>query len=164
MFYPHNQDARQPANPNEFPPPALVNMWYGCAALLQWGNKATIDAIWSSVRSDYYNNVSSEGENTNGGNNSSGDGGNSSGDDDPNGGGNSNGDVTPPEAEPTARSRRPPKKGAHTQSRSHLNTMEEALDLVMVLRSYPKSERREEPSTQEQDQSREKVTSWLGSQ
>jgi hypothetical protein len=160
VFYPHNQDARQPANPNEFPPPALVDMWYGCAALLQWGNRPTIDAIWSSVRSEYYNDVSSEGE----GSPTEDNGNDSNGSNDLHGGGNSNGDVTPSEAEPAARSRRPREKGAHTQTGSYLNTMEEALDLVMLLRSYRKSGRREEPSpTQEQDQSREKVTAWLGS-
>jgi hypothetical protein len=51
IFYPHNQNARQPAGANVFPPDVLVDMWYGCAALLQWGMNETVDRIRHSVES-----------------------------------------------------------------------------------------------------------------
>jgi hypothetical protein len=42
-------------------------MWYGCTALLQWGNDQTVNQIWDSVESEYYDNVNSNGENNSNG-------------------------------------------------------------------------------------------------
>ena len=51
---PNNQDARLPADMSQFPPPIIVDMHYGCAAILQWGTAETSAAIWTSVESVYY--------------------------------------------------------------------------------------------------------------
>jgi len=121
IFYPHNQNARQPANIDGFPPTALLNMWYGCAALLQWGVSQTIDTIRSSVGSQYYDIANSEGER-------------SPGDDDFNGGDNSDKEpLTPPKSKEIAQPSRAQGKGGRTQSGSRLNTMNEAMDFLTLL-------------------------------
>jgi len=66
-FYPHNQNAQQPAGANVFLPDVLVDMWYRCTALLQWGINETVDKIRHSVESEYYDNINSNGEDDNGG-------------------------------------------------------------------------------------------------
>jgi hypothetical protein len=45
QIFPHNQDARLPADMSQFPPPVIIDMLYGCAALSQWGIPQTIKAI-----------------------------------------------------------------------------------------------------------------------
>ena len=173
-FYPHNQNARQPAAENVFLPDVLVDMWYGCAALLQWGIHETVDQIQDSVESEYYDNVDSNGEDDNGGDGGDGanggddsnrgrltpckgkekahsvgvEGAGSPGNDDSNGGDDLNGgSLTLPE-------------GARTASTPRLKTMDDAMDFLLLLWSG-----REDPSisTQEKEQSRDKVTSWLQS-
>jgi hypothetical protein len=56
---PHNQDARLPADMNQFPPSIIVDMYYGSAAMLQWGIAQSSAAIWSSLESLYYDNIGS---------------------------------------------------------------------------------------------------------
>ena len=51
---PHNQDAHLPANMSQFPPPVIVDMFYGCAAVLWWGIPQAANAIELSVGSLYY--------------------------------------------------------------------------------------------------------------
>ena len=58
---PHNQDARRPANMGDFPPPIIVDMFYGCPALLKWGMQEGRDGIWSSAQLSYYD-LSESGE------------------------------------------------------------------------------------------------------
>jgi hypothetical protein len=182
IFYPHNQNARQPAGTNIFPPDVLVDMWYGCAALLQWGMNETVDKIQHSVESEYYDNVNSNGEDYNGGNGGNGGNGTNGGDDlnggrltpckgnekahsvgvegagspgnrDSNGGDDLNGgSLTLPE-------------GARTAPTPRLKMMDDAMDFLLLLWSHQKSGHREDPSisTQKKEQSRDKVTSWLQS-
>jgi hypothetical protein len=158
-FYPHNQNTRQPAGANVFPPDVLVDMWYGCAALLQWGMNETVDRIWHSVESQYHDNV-----NSNGGRltprkgkekaHSVGvEGAGSPGNHDSNGGDDLNGgSLTLPE-------------GARTAPTPRLKTMDDAMDFLLLLWSHQNSGHREDPSisTQEKEHSRDKVTSWLQS-
>ena len=149
-------------------------MWYGCAALLQWGIHETVDQIQDSVESEYYDNVDSNGEDDNGG-----DGG-----DGANGGDDSNrGRLTPCKGKEKAHSvgvegagspgnddsnggSLTLPEGARTASipRARLKTMDDAMDFLLLLWSHQKFGR-EDPSisTQEKEQSRNKVTSWLQS-
>jgi hypothetical protein len=155
MHFPHNQDARQPANTDNFPPPAVLDMWYGCAAVLRWGVAETINKIQSSARPHYYDIPSSEEED-------------SPGDDDLNGGDNLDREsLTPPKGKgkERAQSSRAQGKEGRTQSGSHLNTMGEAMEILMHLWAHPMSGHRGDPSsTQENDQSRDKVNVWLQAQ
>lgn len=123
----------------------------GCVALLRWGNRQAIDAIWSSIGSEYYNNVDPADDVLN---------------DDSNGGdGLNGGSLILSEEKPIVRPRRARAKGARTQYGFHLNTMEDVIDLGLFLWSHPKSGRQEGPSsTREQDQSCGKVNVWSQSQ
>jgi hypothetical protein len=153
MFYPHNQNARQPADIDDFPPPVLLEMWYGCAAVLRWGVQLTINTIWSSVGGHYYD-IDDDAPGDDG----------APGDDDLNGGDNSDREsLTPPKGKETAQSSRGQGKEGHTQSGSPLNTMGEAMEFLMLLWAHPRSGHRAGPSsTQEKkDQSRDKVDAWL---
>ena len=131
-------------------------MWYGCAALLQWGIHETVDQIQDSVESEYYDNVDSNGEDDNGG-----DGG-----DGANGGDNSNrGRLTPCKGKEKAHSvgvegagspgnddsnggddlNGKSLEGARMASTPRLKTMDDAMDFLLLLWSHQKSGR-EDPS------------------
>jgi hypothetical protein len=182
IFYPHNQNARQPAGAKIFPPDVLVDMWYGCAALLQWGMNETIDKIRHSVESEYYDNVNSNGEDDNGwdggdGANGANGGNGTNGGDDLNGG-----RLTPRKGKEKAHSvgvdgaglpgNRDSNggddlnggslslpKGARTAPTPRLKTMDDVMDFLLLLWSHQKSGHREDLSisTQEKEQSRDKV-------
>ena len=62
---PHNQDARLPADMSEFPAPIIVEMFYGCVALLRWGIPQASDAIWLLAGSLYYDETGSRVSNKN---------------------------------------------------------------------------------------------------
>lgn len=61
LIYPHNQDARQPADTSWFPPAVVVDMFYGYAAVSRWGNQECTDAIRSSVGQLYYEHGNEDG-------------------------------------------------------------------------------------------------------
>lgn len=65
-FPKHNQDARQPANMDKFPPPIIADVCYGCAAVLQWVSPGLFHAISSPAKSLYYDTAGSEDENSSG--------------------------------------------------------------------------------------------------
>lgn len=130
---PHNQDARLPPDMNQFPPPIIVDMYYGCAAILQWGIDQSSAAIWSSVESLYYSNTCSERESS----------------------------LKLEDADIRA------KKWADrrlAQAGSQLNTMDKAMDLVILLWSQPGPGHREEPPPTQEDFRRERVDAWLRTQ
>jgi len=136
----HNQNARQPIDMNNFPPPVLIDMWYGCAALKQWGDTSIINTIWSSMESRYYDGLGR---------------GYDSGKDRSN----------KPEEKLTERGIRTRKRENRTQSRSHLSTMEDAFDILMILSRKPEHRDQDDlPSTQEENLSRDKVNAWLQAQ
>jgi hypothetical protein len=140
---------------NQFPPPIIVDMYYGCAAMLQWGIADSSAAIWSSVESSYYNNTGS-------GRGSSSRRDDEDEDDDADGGDETDGG----EATETPRDIRA-KKWAdrkHVQFGSQLETIDEAMDLVILLWSQPGSGHREEPSPVQEDFLRERVDAWLQAQ
>jgi hypothetical protein len=145
---PHNQDARLPANMNQFPPPIIVDMFYGCAAVLQWGLPQSSAAIWSSVDSSYYDNTGLGGES-------------SSERDDADGEGDTDGGN-----ETDARDIRTRKWANRkcAQAGSQLNTIDEAMDLVILLWSQPGPGHREEPPPTQEDFRRERVDAWLRAQ
>lgn len=130
----HNQDARLPPNMNQFPPPIIVDMYYGCAAILQWGIDQSSAAIWSSVESSYYDNTGSERESS-----------------------SKREDTEPPwdiRAKKWADQR-------FAQAGSQLNTMDKAMDLVIILWSQQGPGHREEP---QENFCRERVDAWLRAQ
>jgi hypothetical protein len=132
-------------------------MWYGCAAVLRWGVAGTINEVRSSAGPYYYDIPSSEE--------------NSPGDDDLNGGNNLDREsLTPPKGKGKERAQssraRGKEKEGRTQSGSHLNTMGEAMEILMLLWAHPRSGHRGDPSStqEENDQSRDKVNTWLQAQ
>lgn len=46
LLAPHNQDARQPIDIDRFPPPVIIDMFYGCAAVLKWRSIQCSDGMW----------------------------------------------------------------------------------------------------------------------
>jgi len=149
---PHNQDARLPADMSQFPPPIIVDMFYGCAAVLRWGIPQASDAIQSSVGSLYYDETGS------GESNSSGEAGD--GEDDIEA-------ARSPTPVETPRSKRAKAWASRhcDQTEPRLRTIDEAMDLVMLLwsRSGPKHQERP-PTTQKEDMCRDKVNAWLQTQ
>ena len=180
IFYPHNQNARQTADIDNFPPPVLLEMWYGCAAVLRWGVQPTVDAIWSLAGAHYYDNLPGDDgdDDAPGDDDVPGDDGapgdddapgddRALGDDDLNGRDNSDRELlTPPKGKETAQSSRGQGKEGHTQSGARLNTMGEAVEFLMLLWTHPMSGHRVGPSpTQEKkNRSRDKVDAWLQAQ
>jgi len=152
---PHNQDARLPADMSGFPPPIIVDMFYGCAALLQWGIPMACDAIELSVGSLYY-----DGD---GNGNGAGLGGL-----DLSGGAGDREDGTEAARSPTPTETPQPKQKSQArqcnQSKPHLN-MDKAMDLIQSLwaRSGPRHQERS-PSTQERQLSQDRVNAWLKTQ
>jgi hypothetical protein len=145
---PHNQDARLPADMSQFPPPVIVDMFYGCAAVLRRGMQAA-DAIQLLAGSLYYDGTGS------GESNSSGEAGDE--DDDIVAG-------SPTLVDESPRSRRV--KGWASrhcdQSEPRLSTIDEAMDFVMFLWSRSGPKRRDKPPpTQEEDMRRDRVYEWV---
>jgi hypothetical protein len=130
-------------------------MFYGCAAVLQWGLPQSSAAIWSSVESSYYDNTGS------------GRGSSSERDDAYGEGDTDGGDETDArEATPTSRDIRTRKWANRkcAQAGSQLNTIDEAMDLVILLWSQPGPGHREEPPPTQEDFRRERVDAWLRAQ
>lgn len=50
----NNQDARPPANWSTWPPPIILDILYGNAALKRWATQTTIDLIHSWTNDNYY--------------------------------------------------------------------------------------------------------------
>ena len=155
LSYPHNQDARQPTDMNNFPPPVITDMLYGCAALLRWGNDQTASTIGSSVRSSYYDSVGLRGEGP-------------SGDRDLDGVHDSYRDKkSQPKDKFTELGPRTKKQANRTKFGPQLKTMNDALDLLMML-SYKLESRNQDSEdtspSQEENLSRDKVSEWLQNQ
>jgi hypothetical protein len=50
----NNQDARPPADWSTWPPPIILDVLYGNAALKRWATQTTIDLIHSWTKDNYY--------------------------------------------------------------------------------------------------------------
>lgn len=145
---PHNQDARLPADMSQFPPPTIVDMFYGCAAVLRWGIPQASSAIQFSVGSLYYDETGSGESNWS----------------------REEGDI---EAAPSPTPVKTPRSkrakfwaGRHCdQTKPRLNTIDEAMDLVMLLWSRSDHKHQEKPiTTREEDMCRDRVHAWLQTQ
>lgn len=149
---PHNQDARLPADMSQFPPPIIVDMFYGCAAVSRWGIPQASAAIQLSVGSLYYDETGSGESNSSGGARD----------------GESDIEAacspTPVETPQSKRAKRWASRHCD-QTEPRLNTIDEAMDLVMLLwfRSGPKHQEKP-PTTQEEDVRRDRVHAWLQTQ
>ncbi|KAF5384121.1 hypothetical protein D9615_003273 [Tricholomella constricta] len=137
---PHNQDARLPADMNQFPPPTILDMFYGCTTVLRWKTIGAGKYIESLAGPQYYDKAGSglltRGED----------------------------DVieaagSPTLVEESPRSRRAKARASRhcDQSETGLRTIEEAMDFVSLLwmRSAPKRQEMP-PSTEEEDLRRER--------
>ena len=152
----HNQDARQPADMDRFPPPVITDMHYGCAAILQWGISGSLDTISSSVKSVYYDTAGSEGKNS------------SEMDDSNARDGTEEGHRSQPKEE-TAQSTRAAKWASRNRAAStkHQSRIGEALDILMKISESQLQQRvgieGERSSMEERSlhDSEQKVTSWL---
>lgn len=51
---PNNQDARPPADWSTWPPPVVLDVLYGIAAIKRWATPTTADLIHKSTKADYY--------------------------------------------------------------------------------------------------------------
>ncbi|KAF5384119.1 hypothetical protein D9615_003271 [Tricholomella constricta] len=144
---PHNQNARLPADMSQFPPPIIVDMFYGCAAVLRWGITEAKSFIELSVGPLYYDFIEAAASPTNV---------------------NESPRSRRAKKHESPRSRRA-KAGASQhcdQSEPRLvRTMDEAMDFVSLLwmRSAPKRQEMP-PSTEEEDLRRERVQAWLETQ
>ena len=146
---PHNQDARLPADMSQFPPPIIVDMFYGCAAVSRWGIPQATAAIQSSVGSLYYD-KSGPGELILSG-------GARDGEDDI----EAARQPTPPRSK-----RAKARESQHrNQTEGRINTIDEAMDLIMLLwsRTGPKPPDKP-PTTPEEDMRRDRVQAWLQTQ
>ena len=146
---PHNQDARLPADMSKFLPPIIVDMFYGCTAVLQWGIPQATKAIRSLAKLLYYDGTGSGESNLLGG----------SGD-----------DIT--EARLPTLVESPQSKRAKAWRDRHcdhsepcLSTMDEAMDLVTFLwsRSGPKHQEMP-PPMQVEHLGQDRVIAWLKTQ
>lgn len=146
---PHNQDARLPINMDKFPPPVIVDMFYGCAAVLKWRTDHVSNAIKS--RSLYYDDTDS--------------GGNSSGQ-------NIKNDVKlggSKENKQQVNERAARAKARGDRYYSEASPLADAMDFVANLWLIHAPEHRERSSpeqaqAQEQEGSRNKVSNWLQTQ
>ncbi|KIL55822.1 hypothetical protein M378DRAFT_90221, partial [Amanita muscaria Koide BX008] len=59
---PHNSDARQLVDHDDWPPPLLFDIAYGCAALNTWGVPQFVNLARQRTRDIYYHNDSGDGE------------------------------------------------------------------------------------------------------
>ncbi|KAF9519398.1 hypothetical protein BS47DRAFT_31129 [Hydnum rufescens UP504] len=139
-----------------FPPPVIVDMFYGCAAVSKWGFKESTEVVWSSVRSLYYDNVGSGS-------------GNSPGRDYSRGGGNIKSKYPdPPEEKETSRSirakKRPDRDHGISSLRAARKRMEEAMDLVMLLWAQSRPAQNEKETLTQVSSVQDKVTLWLQTQ
>lgn len=144
---PHNQDARQPSYMDQFPHPFIVDMFYGCAAVLKWKGTGCSDGIWPT--SSYYDSHESPYKRN----------GVSGGDDDT---ANNTAARVAKTARATAREER---------SFEAAQPLAEAMYFVasLWLRNGPvyqqqSSSNTEQDRKQEQDRSRDKVSTWLQDQ
>ena len=139
---PHNQDARLPADMSQFPPPVIVDMFYGCCALAQWGISQAKDAIRLSAGPLYYDGTGS-------------------------GGADPAEDSEDDTEAARSRSKRARARAARhcDQSERRQSTLDEAMDLLLILWSRSAPKRQEKPpSTQEEDMRRDRVKEWLQTQ
>jgi hypothetical protein len=79
---PHNSDAKQ-SDSNEWPPPIIFDVAYGCAVLKTWGVIDFLQFAWKRTRGTYYD-FDDDNENNDGG--GGGDAGDAGGGGDSNGG------------------------------------------------------------------------------
>ena len=47
---PHNSDARQPQDINQWPLPIIVDLSYASAVLQEWGHETLIEHMWQEVK------------------------------------------------------------------------------------------------------------------
>lgn len=53
-FAPNNQDTRPPADRSIWPPPIILDLLYGIAAIKRWSTQTTADLIHKWTKADYY--------------------------------------------------------------------------------------------------------------
>ena len=51
---PHNSDARQPQDINQWPLPIIVDLSYASAVLQEWGHETLIGRMWQKSKDAYY--------------------------------------------------------------------------------------------------------------
>jgi len=150
---PHNQDARLPADMSQFPPNIIVDTFYGCAAFLQWGTLQASEAIMSSTQDLYYD-ATGSGEDSPGV---------AEGDEVDMEGGHS---PTPIESARDIRARL--WAGRHMDSSNRRpSTINEVMDLLLLLRSQSGPEHRETETlrqTQDENFRRDRINAWVQTQ
>ena len=150
---PHNWNARLPADMSQFPPPIILDLFYGCAAVLRWGIAKATSVIQSSMGSLYYDRMGSGESDSSGG---------SSGED----------DVIKATGSPTLVGESPWSRRSKAWANRHCDrsepcpgTLDEAMDLVSLLwwRSGLKHQEKP-PPTQEEDLRQDRIHAWLQTQ
>jgi hypothetical protein len=54
LLSPHNQDARLPADLEDWPPMLITNFVYGCIMVKHWGKKDSFDILGRLTKGTYY--------------------------------------------------------------------------------------------------------------
>jgi len=149
---PHNQDARLPGDMSQFPPNILVDMFYGCAAFLQWGTPQASEAIEASTQGLYYN-------------------ANGSGEDSPEEAEDGEVDMeggrepSPIDSPPEIRARLWADRHMAPSTSRRPGTINEAMDLILLLRSRSGPEHRETlQQTQDENFRRDRINVWVQTQ
>jgi len=140
ILAPHNSDARQ-SDSNEWPPPLIFDVAYGCAALKTWGVPLFRKFARGETRDIYYNN------------------GNSG--DEENGGGGESGDLGEAKRIQQAREREPEKRRLGQQASD--STGPDFADMVLALWMYNARKGRHRADAVKVDRTQEKVQTWLDS-
>lgn len=135
----HNKDARLPINIEELLPPIIVDMFYGCIAILKWKKVQDVSDIIPS-RSMYYDGIDSSGSSPGRNEEKNGNSGYSKG-------------------------KKQQAKARRDRHYSKASPLDAAMDFVGHLWSLHAPDYQERPpSALEQDRSRDKVGNWLQTQ
>jgi hypothetical protein len=157
---PHNSDARHCVGHDDWPPPLLFDVSYGCAALHTWGVPDFVNLTRQHTRDVYYDDGNDDNGNGGGGN---GGGGNGSGGG--RGSGNGGGGGGQPDVEPMT------KRALRVAAREKVRQKMRAVDsqtpdlaemiLAFWMHNARKGQRQARAAKAEKTQ--EKVRTWLDS-
>lgn len=162
LIAPHNSDARQ-SDSNEWPPPLIFDVAYGCAGLNTWGVPTFMNFARERTRNIYYNQVDNGDDENGGGAGGSGGGG---GGDGGNGGGVSgHGEKHSQQmSDRAARANRWAARGVGLQASNTVDSQaSDVADMVLALWMQNAGKAQRQAHAMKAGRTREKVRTWLDS-
>lgn len=169
LVAPHNSDARR-SDSDDWPPPLIFDVAYGCAALNTWGVPTFMDFARTRTRHIYYNDGDNNGNENGAGGGGAGDGSGSGG-----GGGNGDSGGGGPSGDGQGGTRsqqiidhntRAAKRAKYSGQQASSTADSEAPDIAdMVLSLWMHNARKVQPQVHAMKaaRTREKVGTWLDS-